>query len=222
MAPVHRALVALLVGLLAGCERPSPPVSPPPSASAAASQDAVPLATGSTIAEAPVPIAHDGGVEAGVEDADAAPPVQKALAEIMELPSPGKGWQKGEPEPARGYVCYFFGGAGPSRCPMLQPLGSWTRRGRSVVSAYRLAASAGIAKRPPDAPKPAPFGAGRMFYELPSDGTQFFWVVSNGFVLQAKDALAEAQSLRTAFRAWAPHALDALEAHSGNADPNSH
>jgi hypothetical protein len=201
-----RPRAILVAAVVLGCTLPDPEkraVLPAPAPSA------VPTQTAQESAALPP------------ETAAVAAPPPVVQEDLEGIPSPGPGWKPIPPEPARGYISFFFGASRrPSKDTSLRPLAAWRRGDRAEMRAYRrLDPVTG-------APVPAlgePVSAdgvrilaatewpGRMlFYEMPSDGVQFFWLTWGSVVLEASDDLHAGAALRVAFRAWGPKAVEFL------------
>jgi hypothetical protein len=201
-----RALTVLVAAVVIGCTLPDPekrvalPAPAPPAVPAPSPQES---AAAPPETAAPV----------------AAPPVVRE--DVEGIPSPGPGWKPVTPEPARGYVSFLFGASHrTSGDPSLRPLAAWRRGERAAMRAYR--------RLDPRTGDPVPAlgepvseeGAriltatempGRMlFYEMPSDGTQFFWITWGSVVLEGSDSLSAGPVLRVAFRAWGAKAASFL------------
>jgi hypothetical protein len=193
-----RTLPILVAAVVLGCTLPDPEkrvALPAPAPTAVQAPPAVETA-------APVP-----------ESAAVAAPPPVVQEDVEGIPSPGPGWKPIPPEPARGYVSYFFGASRrPSKDTSLRPLAAWRRGERAEMRAYRrLDPLTGDPVHALGSPVSedhrilleATEMPGRMlFYEMPSDGTQFFWITWGSVVLEGSDDLSGGPALRVAFRAW--------------------
>lgn len=182
--------------LVSACRAsPSPIVDvspPPPSATLARSAEPAPS---SAPEPAPAPTASPS----------AAPSAE--VREIVELRAPASAWKPAEPERAMGYVSFFFGAHVLQDRGHLRPLAAWRKGERGRIAVYRRVAPASgepvVAEATGhEAPEPKKLPSGALWYELPSDGTQFYWVTSGSLVIEASDEIHAARALAAVFRPW--------------------
>jgi hypothetical protein len=194
------AVVMLLSGACRAPHSPPPPIvdlPPPPSATPVA-EIAAPQPAPSSVPEAPP-----------------APPPRPVVREIVEIDPPSSAWRAVETEAAFGYSSVYFGRHEVEDRGFLRPLAAWRWGERGRIKIYRLVDpetgdAVEISREGYRNLRPKKLTGDVLWYEMPSDGTQFYWYTSGSVLIEASDELKRGGYLAATIRRWIPRALEAL------------